>query len=48
MPFRYLWPAEMDLMARIVGLRPEHRWDSWARTPFTSDSSKIIDTWVRP
>ena len=48
MPFRYLWPAEMDLMARIAGLRPEHRWDSWARTPFTSDSSKIIGTWVRP
>lgn len=47
-PFRYLWPAEMDLMARIAGLRPEHRWDSWARTPFTDDSGKIIATWVKP
>jgi SAM-dependent methyltransferase len=46
-PFRYAWPAEMDLMARIAGLRPEHRWDSWARTPFTSESSKIIATWVK-
>jgi hypothetical protein len=42
-----VWPAEMDLMARLAGLEPEHRWDSWARTPFTSDSSKIIATWVK-
>lgn len=47
-PFRYAWPAEMDLMARIAGLRPEHRWDSWARTPFTGESSKVIATWVKP
>ncbi|MBL7260633.1 class I SAM-dependent DNA methyltransferase [Paractinoplanes lichenicola] len=47
-PFRYLWPAEMDLMARIAGLRPEHRWDSWERTPFTNESGKIIATWVKP
>ncbi|GAB2598179.1 methyltransferase [Paractinoplanes abujensis] len=47
-PFRYLWPAEMDLMARMAGLRPEHRWDSWERTPFTNESGKIIATWVKP
>ncbi|WP_250035569.1 class I SAM-dependent DNA methyltransferase [Paractinoplanes maris] len=47
-PFRYLWPAEMDLMARLAGLVPEHRWDSWARTPFTGESTKIIATWVKP
>ncbi|MCO8272938.1 class I SAM-dependent methyltransferase [Actinoplanes sp. TRM 88003] len=46
-PFRYLWPSEMDLMARIAGLEAEFRWDSWARTPFTSESSKIIATWVK-
>lgn len=46
-PFRYVWPAEMDLMARIAGLEPEHRWDSWAGTPFTNDSTKIIATWVK-
>ena len=46
-PFRYAWPAEMDLMARIAGLRPEHRWDSWSRTPFTSESSKIIAVWQK-
>ncbi|MBU2670469.1 class I SAM-dependent methyltransferase [Actinoplanes bogorensis] len=47
-PFRYLWPSEMDLMARIAGLRPEHRWESWERDPFTNESSKIIATWVKP
>ncbi|WP_127499547.1 class I SAM-dependent DNA methyltransferase [Actinoplanes solisilvae] len=46
-PFRYAWPAEMDLMARLAGLRPEHRWDSWSRTPFTSESTKIIATWQK-
>jgi SAM-dependent methyltransferase len=46
-PFRYVWPAEMDLMARIAGLEPEHRWESWTGSPFTSDSSKIIATWVK-
>jgi hypothetical protein len=46
-PFRYVWPAEMDLMAHIAGLEPEHRWDSWGGTPFTNDSTKIIATWVK-
>ena len=31
----------------IAGLRPDHRWDSWARTPFTDESGKIIATWVK-
>ncbi len=44
-PFRYVWPAELDLMARIAGLTPEHRWESWSRDPFTSESTKLISTW---
>ena len=47
-PFRYVWPSELDLMARIAGLRPEHRWESWARASFTAESSKFIGTWVKP
>ncbi len=47
-PFRYVWPSELDLMARIAGLRPEHRWDSWARTQFTAESSTFLGTWVKP
>ncbi|MBA2343536.1 MAG: class I SAM-dependent methyltransferase [Rubrobacter sp.] len=32
---RYAWPAELDLMARIAGLRLKERWDGWNREPFT-------------
>jgi SAM-dependent methyltransferase len=35
---RYAWPAELDLMARIAGLRLRERWGSWQRAPFTADS----------
>ncbi len=44
-PFRYVWPAELDLMARLAGLTLEHRWESWSRTPFTSESHRHISTW---
>ncbi|MET0425025.1 MAG: class I SAM-dependent methyltransferase [Actinoplanes sp.] len=47
-PFRYVWPAELDLMAQLAGLVPENRWDSWARTPFTGESEKHISTWRKP
>jgi len=33
---RYAWPRELDLMARIAGLRLKERWDGWEREPFTS------------
>ena len=38
-PFRYVWPSELDLMARIAGLRLRERWSGWAREPFTSEST---------
>jgi SAM-dependent methyltransferase len=47
-PFRYVWPAELDLMARIAGLTPEHRWESWSRAPFTDESTRHISTWIKP
>jgi SAM-dependent methyltransferase len=37
-PYRYVWPSELDLMARLAGLRLEWRWEGWHRQPFTSDS----------
>jgi SAM-dependent methyltransferase len=46
-PFRYTWPAELDLMARIAGLRLRERWGDWDRTPFTSESVKHISVWER-
>jgi SAM-dependent methyltransferase len=47
-PFRYVWPAELDLMARLAGLVPEDRWDGWSRTPFTNESVRHISTWRKP
>lgn len=44
-PFRYVWPAEMDLMASIAGMTLEHRWADWDRSDLTADSSKHISVW---
>jgi SAM-dependent methyltransferase len=44
---RYAWPAELDLMARLAGLTLEHRWASWHREPFTSDSVSHVSVWQR-
>ncbi len=37
-PFRYVWPAELDLMAQLAGMRLRERWGGWGREPFTSES----------
>jgi hypothetical protein len=44
-PFRYVWPAELDLMARLAGLRLVHRWGDWDRSPFTAASGKHVSVW---
>jgi SAM-dependent methyltransferase len=41
-PYRYVWPSELDLMARITGFRRRERWAGWDRTPFTSDSRSQV------
>jgi hypothetical protein len=46
-PFRYVWPAELDLMARIAGMRLRERWSTWTREPFTSDSTSHVSVWER-
>jgi hypothetical protein len=46
-PFRYVWPAELDLMARIAGLSLRERWASWTRDPFTSESQKHVSVWEK-
>jgi len=48
MPFRYVWPAELDLMARLAGMRPRERWSDWSREPFTSESTKLVGVWEKP
>jgi len=47
-PFRYAWPAELDLMARLAGLRPTDRWAGWHREPFTSESRTHVSVWMKP
>jgi hypothetical protein len=46
-PFRYAWPAEMDLMARIAGMRLKYRWAAWDRSEFTADSTKHVSIWQK-
>ena len=47
MPFRYVWPSELDLMARLAGMTLRERWSDWNREPFTSDSSKHVSVWEK-
>jgi hypothetical protein len=47
-PFRYVWPAELDLMARLAGLSLVHRWADWRRRPFTSASRSHVSVWQAP
>jgi SAM-dependent methyltransferase len=48
MPFRYVWPSELDLMARLAGLRLRDRWAGWNRSPFTADSLEHVSVWQKP
>jgi SAM-dependent methyltransferase len=47
-PFRYVWPSELDLMAQLAGLRLRHRWDGWTGAPFTSESRQHVSVWGKP
>jgi SAM-dependent methyltransferase len=44
-PYRYVWPSELDLMARLAGLRLRARWGGWKREPFTADSTLSVSVW---
>lgn len=47
-PFRYVWPSELDLMARLAGMTLRERWGGWEREPFTSESTKHVSVWEKP
>jgi SAM-dependent methyltransferase len=47
-PYRYVWPAELDLMAKLAGLLLEHRWAGWDRAPFGADSASHVSVYVKP
>ena len=44
---RYAWPSELDLMARIAGMRLKQRWADWRREQFTSTSSNCVSVYGR-
>ena len=46
-PHRYVWPSELDLMARLAGLTLRERWNDWHRGPFTSESRSHISVWEK-
>jgi SAM-dependent methyltransferase len=46
-PFRYVWPSELDLMAEIAGMRLRERWSGWNKEPFTNDSRKHVSVWEK-
>jgi hypothetical protein len=45
MPFRYVWPSELDLMAELAGMRLQDRWADWDRSAFTGASRKHVSVW---
>jgi SAM-dependent methyltransferase len=47
LPYRYVWPAELDLMARIGGMRLRERWSDWSRAPFTGESTSHVSVWEK-
>jgi len=47
-PYRYVWPSELDLMARLAGMTLRERWSSWTREPFTNDSTTHVSVWQSP
>jgi len=47
-PFRYVWPSELDLMARLASMSLRDRWADWDRSPFTGESTSHISVWQKP
>jgi SAM-dependent methyltransferase len=47
-PYRYVWPSELDLMARLAGLKLRDRWAGWSKEMFTADSSSQVAVFEMP
>jgi hypothetical protein len=48
-PYRYVWPSELDLMARVAGMTLRERWSDWTRGTFTNESRSHVSVWeTRP
>jgi SAM-dependent methyltransferase len=47
-PFRYVWPAELDLMAQLAGMTLTNRWADWDRQRFDHESTSHVSVWTKP
>lgn len=47
-PYRWVWPAELDLMARLAGLTLRERWVGWTHAPFSDESDSHVSVWEKP
>jgi SAM-dependent methyltransferase len=47
-PFRSVFPSELDLMARLAGMRLRERWGGWKGEPFTGESKRHVSVWETP
>lgn len=47
-PWRFVWPSELDLMARLAGLELRSRWADWDRSTFTGQSHSHVSAWQKP
>ena len=47
LPFRYVWPSELDLMAELAGMKLISRKADWIGTPFNDDSHKHVSIWEK-
>jgi SAM-dependent methyltransferase len=46
-PFRYVWPSELDLMAKLARMSLCDRWAGWDRSPFTDESTSHVSVWEK-
>ena len=46
-PYRYVWPSELDLMARLAGMSLRERWAGWTRHAFTDESPSHVSVWAK-
>jgi SAM-dependent methyltransferase len=46
-PFRYVWPSELDLMAKLARMSLRDRWAGWDRSPFTGESMSHVSIWEK-
>ena len=42
---RHIWPSELDLMARLAGLRLRERWGGWSGEPFDGRSLRYVSVY---